>query len=127
VEAAVYKQVMEHSVRFLRMVLAYYRYGPAGSRQPIGQTTADRAALNRFKPRKGESLFAMTRLVPTSDGLGRPGRPTGGWSLTARQEVSGHFRLQPHGPGGSLRRLIWVGPYARGPDDGPVKPRGIAI
>jgi hypothetical protein len=127
-EVAVYQRVMEHSVRFLRMVLAYYRYGPVGSQQPIGQTNIDRAATNRFKPRKGESLFAMTRLVPTSDRLGRPRNAiTGSWSLTARQEVSGHFRLQPHGRGGALRRLIWVDPYSRGPVDGPIKPRGIAM
>ena len=127
-EAAIYRQVMEHSIRFLRMVLAYYRYGPAGSRQPIGQTSVERARANRFKPKKGESLFAMTRLVPTTDRLGRPGTATtASWTLTVRQEVSGHFRLQPHGPGSTLRRLIWVAAYVRGPEDGPVKPRGVSL
>jgi predicted nucleotidyltransferase len=34
---------------------------------------------------------------------------------------------QPYGPGASMRRLIWVEAYARGPKDGPVKPRGVAL
>jgi hypothetical protein len=46
----------------------------------------------------------------------------GNASLTARQEVSGHFKLQPHGPGASLRKLIWVTAYDRGPEGAPVKP-----
>jgi hypothetical protein len=54
-EAAVYQQVVGHSVRFLRMVLAYYRSGPAGSQQPLGQTPVERAKVNRFKPKKSES------------------------------------------------------------------------
>jgi hypothetical protein len=119
---------MEHSVRFLRVALAYHRYGPVGSQQDIGRTPVEHAAARRYKPRKGESLFAMTRLVPTKDRMGRivPSVSTG-WSLTARQEVSGHFRLQPHGPGGSLRRMIWVDSYQRGPKEGPVKPRAVSM
>jgi hypothetical protein len=125
---AIYLRVMEHSVRFLRMTLAYRRYGPAGSQQAIGQTPAERVAMNRFKPKKGESLFAMTRLLPAADNLGRPDKIMNvGWSLTARQEVSGHFRLQPYGPGASLRRLSWVAAYERGPADGPSKPPAVRM
>jgi hypothetical protein len=125
---AIYLRVMEHSVRFLRMVLAYRRYGPAGSQQAIGQTPAEGVVKNRFKPKKGESLFAMTRLLPAVDHLGRPQKiMNNGWSLTAHQEVSGHFRLQPYGPGSSLRRLSWVGAYERGPADGPIKPHAVRI
>ena len=56
-----------------------------------------------------------------------PRAPSAGWPLTARQEVSGHFKLQPHGPGGSLRRLIWVDAYERGPDDAAVRPRAVRL
>jgi hypothetical protein len=41
-----------------------------------------------------------------------------GRKLGRRTEVRGHFRLQPHGPGGSLRRLKWIAPHMRGPRDG---------
>jgi hypothetical protein len=112
---AIYIRVMENSVRFLRLALAYRRYGPADSQQSIGQTSVERAVSNRFKPNKGESLFAMTRLLPAADRLGRPNKAdAAGWSLTARHDVSGHFRLQPYG-------------YQRGPHDTPVKPGHISF
>lgn len=124
----VYSRVMEHSVRFLRLALAFHRYGPGEAREPVGRTSLDRAAANNFKPRKGESLFAMTRLATPANRLGRPPRAeAGGWNLVARQEVSGHFKLQPHGPAGSFRKLIWVEGYARGPEDAPRKPRAVRV
>jgi hypothetical protein len=126
--AKVYQRVMEHSSRFLRMALAFHRYGPPEARQPLGRTPPDRAAANSLKPKKGESLFAVTRLSAPAGRLGRPPRTTTtGWNLAARQEVSGHFKLQPHGPAGSLRKLIWVEGYARGPDDAPRKPRAVRV
>lgn len=49
--------------------------------------------------------------------LGRSvGRP-GGWQLTVRVLVTGHWRNQPYGPGHSLRKLIWIEPYWKGRDD----------
>lgn len=125
---AVYSRVMEHSVRFLRLALAFHRYGPGEAQEPVSKTSLHRAAANNFKPRKGESLFAMTRLAAPAGRLGRPPRTEPrGWDLTARQEVAGHFKLQPHGPAGSLRKLIWVEAYVRGPDDAPVKPKAIRL
>ena len=123
-----YQRVMEHSARFLRMALVFHRYGPAEARQPVGRTPPDRAAANSLKPKKGESLFAVTRLDAPAGRLGRPPRTTtGGWNLAARQEVSGHFKLQPHGPAGSLRKLIWVEGYARGPEDVRRKPKAVRV
>lgn len=37
--------------------------------------------------------------------------------------VRGFWRRQPHGPGSSLRRLTWVEPYWRGPDEAPILTR----
>jgi hypothetical protein len=34
----------------------------------------------------------------------------------ARRIVRGHWRNQPWGPGGSLRRLIWIAPFWKGPE-----------
>lgn len=36
--------------------------------------------------------------------------------------VSGHWRNQPHGPSRSLRKLVYVNPYIKGPEDKPLKP-----
>lgn len=38
-------------------------------------------------------------------------------------EVEGHFRNQPHGPGRQLRKVIYITPYVKGPDDKPLKPK----
>ena len=62
------------------------------------------------------SWFALTRLN-APDAMGRPSStiPTS-WSLTSRQDVAGHFKLQASdGPQLSLRRMIWVASYERGP------------
>ncbi|MGM1061393.1 hypothetical protein [Saccharothrix sp. Mg75] len=40
---------------------------------------------------------------------------------TVRWLVRGHWRNQPHGPGRSLRRLVWINPQIRGPQDKPLK------
>ena len=110
---------------FLRLVLAYYFFAPVEVREMIAATPTER--LRGGKPRKDETLFALTRLRPTA----LTGRPKdtipGSWSLTSRQEVAGHFKLQPHGPGGSLRKLIWVAGYDRGPENAPVKPKAYKI
>jgi hypothetical protein len=119
-------RIRERSAEFLRLVLAYYFFGPAEARVPIAATPTTR--LRNGKPRKDESLFSMTQLQPARDRLGRSETsiPTS-WTLTTRQEVAGHFRLQPYGPGWSLRRLIWVQPYERGPEDAPAKPQAIRL
>jgi hypothetical protein len=38
-------------------------------------------------------------------------------------EVEGHFRNQPYGPGHTQRKLVYIMPYMKGPDDRPLKPR----
>lgn len=42
--------------------------------------------------------------------------------MHVRFVVSGHARLQPCGPGNKDRKLIWIDPYPKGPDDAPFKP-----
>lgn len=44
---------------------------------------------------------------------GQDGKP-----LSVLSRVQGHWKKQPHGPGGALRKLIWVEPYWRGPHEG---------
>lgn len=44
---------------------------------------------------------------------------TGG-ALNVQVMVAGHWRNQPHGPQNSLRRVQWIEPYWKGPDDAPI-------
>ncbi len=123
-----YSLVLGRGIRFLRLVLAFYRYGPAEARSAIKTTPATEVSKNRNRPHKRESIFTFVRLSAPANRLGRPPCPNaGGWSLTARQDVSGHFKLQPYGPGASLRRLIWVDAYERGPDDAPSRPHAVRL
>jgi hypothetical protein len=55
---------------FLRLTLAYHFFGPKEIRTPIAVTSSNRLVQGR--PRKDESLFAMVRLQPAGDRLGRP-------------------------------------------------------
>lgn len=40
-----------------------------------------------------------------------------------RWQVRGHWRMQPYGPGRTLRRKVWIEEHVAGPDDKPIKPR----
>ncbi|WP_239057090.1 MULTISPECIES: hypothetical protein [Cutibacterium] len=42
-----------------------------------------------------------------------------GRRLTTRHVVRGHWTHQPYGPKRSLRRLQWVAPFIRGPQEAP--------
>jgi hypothetical protein len=46
--------------------------------------------------------------------------PRGSYEVKVRVKVRGHFKLQPYGPGASLRKLIFREPYWRGPEEGAV-------
>jgi hypothetical protein len=121
-----YALLYQRTVAFFRLVLAYHHYGPLSARNKVAITSVSRFTRNNNRPRAGESIFAMERLVAPPDRLGRsrPRNSHAGWVVTLRQEVAGHFKLQPHGPGHTQRRLIWVDSYHRGPEDAPIKPRG---
>lgn len=119
------KAVLGRAGTFLRLVLAYHCFGPKEAREAIAATPVER--LRQGKPRKDESLFALTRLN-VSDVVGRPKSTIpSSWSIASRQEVTGHFKLQAHGPQLSQRRLIWVSSYERGPEDAPIKPQAYKI
>ena len=49
--------------------------------------------------------------------------PDSGRRLATRHVVRGHWRRQPHGPGGARRRLQWVDDYLRGPAGAPLTTR----
>lgn len=40
----------------------------------------------------------------------------GGWALTVRVRVRGHWRNQPYGPERMYRKLLWIEPHWRGPE-----------
>lgn len=68
------------------------------------------------------SLFRVQRLEARGlrrDGTCEPSAPTG-IQQSVRSRVTGHYRLQAHGPRHSLRRLTWIAEHMRGPVDAPM-------
>ena len=119
------RAILGRTGTFLRLVLAYHLFGPKEAKEPVAATPTER--LRDGKPKKNESFFALTRLH-ASDAVGRPKDSIPNtWSLTSRQEVAGHFKLQGYGPQRSQRRMIWVASYERGPEGAPVRPHGYQI
>lgn len=54
------------------------------------------------------------------------GRPGESRPLRVRTLVAGHWRNQAHGEGRALRKLIWIRPFWRGPEDVPeLNPRRV--
>ena len=117
-------EITELSRNFILLVLLYNLYGPKSSKQSI--PAAPVGSLKKPIARQNESLFAITKLQAPLERFGRPIKRgnASSWSLTSRQDVAGYFKLQPHGPGGVLRKLIWVEPYIRGPDKTLARPHG---
>ena len=97
--------VVERAGTFLCLVLAYHFFRPEKAKEAIAATPTDRLCAG--KPKKNESLFVLTRLHSSNE-IGRPKDTiANSWSLTNRQEVKAHFKLQAHGPQRSLRQMIW--------------------
>jgi hypothetical protein len=60
------------------------------------------------------------RRVTDSDDPAKPGEKTGG-RLTVQFICSGHLRNQPYGPGRTMRKLVYIEAYPKGPKDAPFK------
>lgn len=75
--------------------------------------------VRRAAERAGRSVDAV-RII----NLRRPDHPSSGnreeSNYHHRWIVSGHWRSQPHGPGRSLRRPVWIAPHVKGPDGAPL-------
>jgi hypothetical protein len=116
---------------FLSLVVLHYEFAkrednPAipTTRRGVEQARARVAKPRREKP-KTFSLFRIHHMESPHDRFRRP-RGTiaqGGWTLQWRTPVKGHFKMQHHGPGKILRKLIWVDGHERGPEDAPLRPR----
>ncbi|MPZ26491.1 MAG: hypothetical protein GEV12_08540 [Micromonosporaceae bacterium] len=72
---------------------------------------APEVRIVRIKPRP------HTRGITVRRGASHGGREP----LLEREWVGEHWKQQPYGPGRSRRKLIYVAPYLRGPDDQPIR------
>lgn len=120
--------VVREQVSQLLCLLALYRSTADKAERDhvplITERDLMRHPQNRIKRHKKFSLFRVETLAPPKDRFGRGernGAGADGWKLGWRTPVRGHFKMQPHGPRNSLRKLIWVGEFERAKDK-PVRP-----
>lgn len=67
--------------------------------------------------------FVLGEQAKTTISSGQSAASSGsGNSPAARFLVRGHWRNQAHGPARALRKLMWIQPHWRGPEDSPVVP-----
>lgn len=75
----------------------------------------------RFGFEPTSNIFVVGRPVKVDFRLAVKAYVEGGTkSLSVQSLVAGHHKFQPHGPGRSLRKWIFVEPYWRGPEDAPI-------
>lgn len=65
----------------------------------------------------------LVRIRARTTGRTKPGTAGGAGRgvLQQREWVGEHWKQQAYGPGRSKRRLIYIAPYLRGPDDKPIR------
>lgn len=91
--------------------------------QKLPRKSAKRETLKkRFRELDPQQRIVLGRNVYVLRGGDREGAGPGeeGRPLWVRTRVSGHWRNQAHGTGRKLRKLLWIEPFFRGPEDAPV-------
>jgi hypothetical protein len=84
--------------------------------------TPSRPSVKRWQRKHGhepEPIVIVTLRLPDGHN-GTKDAPGGGVDWTHQWIVDGHWRNQPYGPGHSLRRLQWIAPFVKGPEDMPL-------
>jgi len=87
-------------------------------------TRLDVAGATRGERRRVERELPGLRVLSLSSGASVQSHDESSsveWSK--RWMVRGHWRLQPYGPGKSLRKPLWIDPYVKGPEDKPLDVR----
>ena len=111
-------------IRFTATVLALAKYSAFTKSESVTTeepTKHERKMAKREnrpepKPIRVETIY-VTAEQPTPNATTMSHAPV---EYHHRWIVSGHFRNQPYGPGGALRRRQWIPPYIKGPAGAPL-------
>lgn len=82
--------------------------------RPVRRVSARVGAVRPLEPVKVITLRRARHEGTAATGGDEPRRYSHRWM------VQGHWRWQPHGPGRTQRKLIWVRPHIKGPEDAPL-------
>lgn len=75
-------------------------------------------SADRVPDARPDNLVTTIDLRPLRHVTDEPGQ--GGRVYRHRWIVRGHWTHQPHGPGQSLRKLVYRAPYVKGPEGAPL-------
>lgn len=110
-----------------RMMAAFWTLVQTTRISTVARTRAPRPERRRYERAGHNAALSDVRIVQLRK-LEReaPETPVGGhrkveWSC--QWPVTAHAKMQPYGPGRSLRKLIIVGPFLKGPPDKPLRVR----
>jgi len=122
--------VAEMSLFFLMACLWFRQTVPGNPKKKIEpKLTQTPGHIERHARKRYEKAFKTTPTVHVialrKSAVERveSGEGTGS-KLKVRFVVRGHAKLQPCGPGRADRKLIWIDPFVKGPEDAPFKESG---
>jgi hypothetical protein len=104
------------------LCVLYSLWSMLGQHIALTETSkAPRPSVKRWQRKHGhepEDIVVVTLRRPT--GHHGDDAPSGGVDWTHQWIVDGHWRNQPYGAAHSLRRLQWIAPFIKGPEDKPL-------
>lgn len=115
---------------FFMMSCLWFKQTVPGSKPKLTQTDGhiERHAKKRYQKELKLEAPPRVRVIALRKTAAEPVEQSpleeGKSHLTVRFVVKGHARLQPCGPGRVDRKLIWIDPFMKGPDDAPFKESG---
>ena len=119
-------------LHLVTMAAVYFLYHhSAETHQAIPRVDAKKRAVAKMRPEKQQRLLATGSLfnvirMRAAKPCGADGSqsPTGqSWKLNVRHLVRGHLRKQACGPKHSERKITWVKPHYRGPENPEFTPK----
>jgi hypothetical protein len=99
------------------------------SERPEGLDVVERRPSKKAARKRGRRYFPDVEYIIGSksplwkaapNAAPATGEPEEGWTLSVRTIVRGHWRKQACGPGMADRKVIWIRPHWRGPEDAPI-------
>lgn len=107
-------------------VIAWTLLAQGGIIETVTRTTDNKAAQRRARRHlqpEVEIVRVRRTHVELADAIqnAEEGDDTAADARRFRWIVSGHWRSQPYGPGGSLRRPTFIAPHLKGPEGAPVR------
>ena len=108
------------AIQFLAAVFALVETSPLIQMKDLDTRTKHEIKRAKKQGRQDDRSYTVTTIHVTDASQPSTTDPRKPIEYHHRWIVSGHFRNQPYGPGGSLRRRQWIPPYIKGPASAPL-------